>query len=81
MDPFQNDRQIWYCVFFGDRDFVDVPENEYQVGIQMAQRHTEETKICLFDDLEEETEVDVEDSKGERVKDNDETSLYLEFQC
>ena len=47
----------------------------------MAQWHTEETKICLFDDLEEETEVNVEDSKGERVKDNDEASLYLEFQC
>jgi hypothetical protein len=42
----------------------------------MAQRHTEETKICLFDDLEEETEMDVEDSEEERGKDNDEASLY-----
>ncbi len=50
-------------MLFGDGDFVDVPENEYQARILMAQGHTEETKIYLFDDLEEETEVDLEDSE------------------
>ncbi len=59
---------------------MDVPENEYQAGILMVQGHTEETKICLFDDLEEETEMDVEDSKGERGKDDEEAFLvFLEF--
>jgi hypothetical protein len=46
----------------------------------MVQGHTEETKICLFDDLEEETEVDVKDSEGERGKDDEEAFLvFLEF--
>jgi hypothetical protein len=40
-----------------DQDVVDVSMNKYQAGILLAQGHSEETAVCLFDDLEEETEV------------------------
>jgi hypothetical protein len=64
MDPFRKSQRTLqgssspiYCVVFDDRDIVDVSKNEYQARILLAQGHSEETAICLFDDLEEETEA------------------------
>jgi hypothetical protein len=58
-----------YRVVFGDGDIVDVSENEYQAGILLAQGHSEETAICLFDDLEETEAMDGEFEGGSDTDD------------
>jgi hypothetical protein len=64
-----------YCVVFGDGDFVDVSENEYQAGILLAQGHSEETAICLFDVLEETEAMDGESKGG---SDTDDEAFFAE---
>jgi hypothetical protein len=66
-----------YRVVFDDGDFVDVSENEYQAGILLAQGHSEETAICLFDDLEETEAMDGESKGG---SDSDDQTFFAKNQ-